>query len=185
MIDEYNDDRTGWARFSDDRTMRFRLARSLDSKPLEIEGGIVAADLCVTFAMLNPSKADAFKPDPTVTRGMSFARAFGADVYQAVNIHPVMSTDPDGMYEWANMPAPEWREIQRINNEEIRLACVGAKVIAAWGTHGAFMAQGNAVREFLQREGKPLFHLGLTKHGHPKHPLYLKGGTEPQLWSAP
>lgn len=48
MIDEYNDDRTGWARFSDDRTMRFRCARSLDGRPLcahERASAIAAAKL--------------------------------------------------------------------------------------------------------------------------------------------
>lgn len=185
MIDEVSPDGLGWARFSDDMTMRFRLARSLDGTPLVVNGGIVESDKCVTFAMLNPSTASAFRDDPTVKRGMSFARALGAGVYQAVNIHPVRSTDPQGMYDWCRMPADQWSAVQRLNNEEIRLACVGAMVIAAWGTHGAYLAQGNAVREFLRGDSKPLYHLGLTKDGHPRHPLYIKGGTEPQEWILP
>ena len=38
MIDEYNDDRTGWAQFSDDWEMRYRLTRSLTdfSKLVEV-----------------------------------------------------------------------------------------------------------------------------------------------------
>lgn len=186
MIDEYNDDRTGWARFSDDRTMRFRCARSLDGRPLVVNGdGIVESDACAVFAMLNPSVASAFHNDPTVKRGMGFSKAWECDVYQAVNIYPLMSTDPSALYGWTRRTSAEdWRVIQKQNLEQIRWACVGAKyVIAAWGTHGAHLLQGQAVREFMECDGVLLSHLGLTKDGYPKHPLYIKGGTAPQRWS--
>lgn len=185
MIDQWSEDRTGWARFSDDETLRFRLGRSLDGRPLVVHDGIVESDACATFLMLNPSIASAFINDPTITRGMGFATAWGCDVYQAVNIHPLRSTDPDGLYGWTrSISAAWWQEIQDINFEQIRLACVGAKrVIAAWGKHGAHLLQGKAVREFCAAQGIRLHHLGLNKDGSPKHPLYLKGGTEPQEWT--
>jgi hypothetical protein len=28
----------------------------------------------------------------------------------------------------------------------------------------------------------PVFHLGLTKAGHPKHPLYIAYTQQPELW---
>ena len=38
------------------------------------------------------------------------------------------------------------------------------------------------VLELLQANaGDRLFHLGLTAAGHPKHPLYLRADTKPQL----
>lgn len=185
MIEQWSEDHTGWALFSDDEKLRFRLGRSLNGEPLVINGGIVESDACAVFLMLNPSKANAFKPDPTVKRGMGFARSWGCDVYQAVNIHPLRSTDPDGLYRWTlETAAGDWNEIQRQNLEQIRLACVGAKiVIAAWGVHGAHLAQGRAVREFMRGDSITLHHLGLTKAGYPKHPPYLLGGTEPQEWT--
>jgi hypothetical protein len=61
VIDEYNDDRTGWARFSDDRKMRYRLSRRLTDN----RGGHAGR---VVFVMINPSTADAFKPDPTISK---------------------------------------------------------------------------------------------------------------------
>ena len=39
-----------------------------------------------------------------------------------------------------------------------------------------------AVAELLRGTGKPLFHLGLSKAGHPKHPLYLPYRQTPQPW---
>lgn len=180
MIDSFNADRTGWARFSDDMTMRYRLARSLDGRPLEVhEGaGIVEADRCVTFVMLNPSTADAFIVDPTVRRCIGFARAWGADVLQVVNLFALRATDPGELYGQ--------REIgdDRIADEEIRNACVCARpIVAAWGVHGAYRARGRWVRERLEAAGHELEHLGLTKDRHPRHPLYLKATTQPEVWA--
>lgn len=185
MIESWNEDHTGWALFSDDETMRFRLGRSLDGRPLVVHDGIIESDACAVFLMLNPSIASAFINDPTIKRGMGFAAAWGCDVYQAVNIHPLCSTDPGCLYSWTRgLSATDWRAIQDQNMEQIRLACVGAKrVIAAWGKHGSHLLQGKAVREFCAAQGIALHHLGLNKDGSPKHPLYLLGGTEPQEWT--
>ena len=30
----------------------------------------------------------------------------------------------------------------------------------------------------------PLYHLGLSKAGHPKHPLYIAYSQQPMLWEA-
>ncbi|MEJ1991011.1 MAG: DUF1643 domain-containing protein [Maritimibacter sp.] len=39
------------------------------------------------------------------------------------------------------------------------------------------------MRESLLRgTGLPLYHLGLTKAGHPKHPLYISYQKQPELW---
>lgn len=182
MIDEYNADRTGWARFSDDRVMRFRLARSLDGRPLVVnEPGIVEADRCVTFALLNPSVADAFRLDPTVTRCCGFASALGADVVQIVNANALRSTDPRELYKLTH----GLRGDDASNNRQIVLACTGAyRVIAGWGKHGALGNRGDVVRSLLAEQGIGIYHLGINKDGSPKHPLYLKGDTAPQEWSA-
>jgi hypothetical protein len=183
MIDEYNADRTGWARFSNDRTLRFRLARSLTGAPLVIQKrtGFVKSDRGCVFLMLNPSTANAFQNDPTIRRGMGFGRAWGCDVYQAVNLHPIMSTDPGALVAWCARP----RTVEdHDNREQIRRACVGARyVIAAWGTHGRRGAQGDLIRSWCASADIRMQHLGLTKDGHPKHPLYLRADTVPQAWT--
>lgn len=57
-------------------------------------------------------------------------------------------------------------------------------VVAAWGAHGSFGEEAEWVKCTYDIYGgnKKLHHLGLTKGGHPKHPLYLKSDTKPQLW---
>jgi hypothetical protein len=51
-------------------------------------------------------------------------------------------------------------------------------VICAWGVHGEYREQDLAVLGRLESYGiKPLA-LGLTKDGHPKHPLYLPRAAE-------
>jgi hypothetical protein len=191
MIDEFNSDLTGWARFSDCRTMRFRLARSLTPSSLLVaDGSVVVHDYTMggrfqgvgfrsaVFCMLNPSKADAFRPDPTVTRGMAFARRWNCQLYEAVNIEPLRSTDPKALYSWTDSDRNHEENLQHILS-----ACRHATiVVAGWGTHGDYRGRGRQVRTFLADHGIRLHHLGLTKDGHPKHPLYLKADTEPTEW---
>lgn len=187
MIDQFSDDSTGWARFSDDMTMRYRLARSLNGNPVaemlsRLLPGEYIGRRCV-WLMLNPSTADAFKPDPTVKRCVAFSRAWGADVVEVVNIFALRSTDPDALYKrtWG------LRGDHQDNDREILAACTGAhRVVAGWGKHGALDHRGRAVRTLLSHHhGIKLHHLGLNRDGSPKHPLYLRGGTEPQEWTAP
>ncbi len=176
MIDQWSPDRTGWARFSDDMTMRFRLGRCLTGEPFET----LPRSMIVVFALLNPSTADAFQVDPTANRTISFARSWGATGVEIVNIDAYRATDPAELYKLA------WgcRGDGQDNNDQIIEACTGAlRVVAGWGKHGALDHRGDVVRSMLAARGIKLHHLGLNKDGSPKHPLYLKGGTAPQEWS--
>ena len=56
------------------------------------------------------------------------------------------------------------------------------QIIAAWGVHGAHLGRGPAVATLLSQQSKPLFHLGLSKDGHPRHPLYLPYAQKPERW---
>lgn len=187
MIDQWSDDRRGWARFSDDMLMRYRLARSLVELPLAVSAdGVVGIEgwhgpaRCVTFTLLNPSVADAFQLDPTVKRCEGFAIALGADVYQIANANALRSTDPGGLYKRAY----GYRGDDQVASDELLRACIGAvRVIAGWGKHGALDHRGDVVRSMLRHAGVRLYHLGLNRDGSPKHPLYLRGGTEPQEWT--
>ncbi|NBT30638.1 MAG: DUF1643 domain-containing protein, partial [Rhodobacteraceae bacterium] len=58
------------------------------------------------------------------------------------------------------------------------------QIICAWGTHGAFMDRGTVVESELRQIGKPLATLGLSKAGHPKHPLYIGYDQQPMAWVA-
>jgi hypothetical protein len=51
--------------------------------------------------------------------------------------------------------------------------------VAAWGLHGALHGRGAEVSRQFGEWDIPLHHLGLTRNGHPRHPLRLPGGLEP------
>jgi|SRR5262245_52103981 len=175
MIDDYSKNRTGWARFSDDKVMRYRLARSLTGAPLDRHSG----GRCV-FVLLNPSTADAFVLDPTVTRCISFARSWGYGVLEVVNIFALRATDPREL----RRVQVDRRGDDPIATSQLLSACAGAaRVVAGWGRHGTLSSRGNIIKATLRLNGVKLHHLGLNKDGSPKHPLYLKGDTEPKEWT--
>jgi len=131
------------------------------------------------FVMLNPSKATEVQNDPTVERCERRARALGFGAFQVTNIFAWRDTDPFQMRKAKDPIGP--------GNDAAILAGVAwaDQVIAAWGTHGAHMNRGPQMTTLLQGTGKPLYTLGLSKHGHPKHPLYISYSQQPILWTAP
>lgn len=69
------------------------------------------------------------------------------------------------------------------NDDAISESCDWAdKVICAWGTHGAHLGRGPKVEQLVRNKGITPFHLGLSKAGHPKHPLYISYAQQPELW---
>ncbi len=128
------------------------------------------------FVMLNPSTATEVQNDPTVERCERRARALGFGAFQVTNIFAWRDTDPRKMRAAADPVGPA-------NDEAILQGVQWAdQVIAAWGTHGAHLNRGPAVETLLRDTEQPLFHLGLTKGGHPKHPLYIAYTQQPELW---
>ncbi len=128
------------------------------------------------FVMLNPSTATEVQNDPTVERCERRARALGFGAFQVTNIFAWRDTDPRKMRAAIDPVGPE--------NDAAILAGVNwaDQIIAAWGTHGAHLDRGPAVERLLRGTGRPLFHLGLTKDGHPKHPLYIAYTQQPEPW---
>lgn len=173
VIDEYNEDRTAWARFSDDRLLRTRLSRSLTGGPVE---GIPRARTLV-FVMLNPSTATAFQLDPTIRRCIGFGALWGVSAVEVVNIFAWRATDPKELYKRSHGT----RGDDELSTDQVIMACTGAwMVIAAWGVHGKLGRRGSIIRETLGSRGIKMHHLGLNHDGSPKHPLYLKGSVAPQ-----
>jgi hypothetical protein len=48
-------------------------------------------------------------------------------------------------------------------------------IIAAWGTYGNYLNRDRQVKDIIEN----IKCLETTKHGHPKHPLYIKADTIP------
>lgn len=129
----------------------------------------------VVFIGLNPSTADAELDDPTIRRCVGFARAWGYNRLLMVNLFAFRATDPADMKRAAD-PEGEF------NAPTVGGASHAADLtVVAWGTHGAFRDQG---RRYLTGLKNP-YHLGLTKDGFPKHPLYLRGDVVPQPMEVP
>ncbi len=130
----------------------------------------------VLFVMLNPSTATEAQNDPTVERCERRARALGFGAFRVTNIFAWRNTDPRKMRAATDPVGPE-------NDSTISESCAWAdRVICAWGTHGEHLQRGLEVEALMRTTGMTLFHLGLTKAGHPKHPLYIAYAQQPQPW---
>ncbi len=144
--------------FSPDRVYRYELQREVNA----------LGDGMVAFGMLNGSKANENDTDPTVTRTIGFARLWGFRWLRVVNLFALVATDPKELYYH---PDPIGWE----NDHFIAKAMVECQqFITGWGVHGALQGRGAQVlRRLLSMAPKRVYHLGLTKEGHPRHPLYL------------
>lgn len=149
--------------FSPDRTYRYTLWRYW--------GGLWPAEYAM-FIGLNPSTATEITDDSTVRRCINYAREWGYAGLCMTNIFAFRATDPAVMKAQAEPIGPE-------NNYYLaEMAKNAAVVVAAWGTEGAHMNRGEAMRQLI-----PNLHcLGWTKSGHPKHPLYLRKDLKPIPW---
>ena len=151
--------------YSDCERYRYALTRIWD------EGGTR-----VHFVMLNPSTATEVQNDPTVERCERRARALGHGGFRVTNIFAWRDTDP------RNMKAAQ-SPIGPANDATILAAADWADVtICAWGTHGAYLGRGAQIEQILRQSGASLMHLGLSKAGHPKHPLYIAYAQQPEAW---
>ncbi|NYS25981.1 DUF1643 domain-containing protein [Rhodobacteraceae bacterium 2376] len=131
----------------------------------------------VLFVMLNPSTATEVQNDPTVERCERRARTLGFGAFRVCNIFAFRATDPKVMRTAPDPIGPD-------NDAAIAEGAAWAdRIICAWGTHGAFLQRGAAVERLLRATAQPLFHLGLSKHGHPKHPLYIGYAQQPRHWA--
>ena len=120
------------------------------------------------FIMLNPSTADTEIDDPTIRRCMAFAKAWGCSVLSVKNLYAFRATIPADLWK-ASDPIGE------SNDAELAACGTADIVVAAWGTN-AKADRVERVREILG--GVPLRCLGLTKEGHPRHPLYIRKDAE-------
>lgn len=128
------------------------------------------------FIMLNPSTATEVQNDPTVERCERRARALGYGAFRVLNIFAYRATDPRDMRR-ADDPVGPGNDAALLDG-----LAWGDRVICAWGTHGEHRARGPAVADLLRDTGRELLHLGLSKAGHPKHPLYIGYKVQPQVW---
>ena len=149
--------------FGDGGRYRYSLSREWDPR---IE------QLC--WIMLNPSIASADRDDPTIRRCISFAKmwAFGGIV--VVNLFGLVATYPVQLMRAKDPVGPH-------NDEAIEQAIAGRRVVCAWGDVYAsrikFGDRVTSVMALLERTRTNPLCMGLTKSGHPRHPVRLGSNT--------
>jgi hypothetical protein len=124
----------------------------------------------LTFVMLNPSTADALQDDPTIRRCIGFARREGFDAVNVYNLNAYRATRPAALATCADPVGPDNDAYLSLVLTEQRRR--GHPVVAAWGAH-ARPERVAAVLDLVP--GVDWRCLGLTQHGHPRHPLYVRG----------
>lgn len=125
----------------------------------------------VAFIGLNPSTANESLDDPTIRRCIGFARKWGYGGVWMLNLFAFRATDPKEMKAAADPIGLGNNDYLNIQTRRARL------VVACWGAHGFHLRRGEKVIAMLDG---PIYCLGMTKHGHPRHPLYLSGSTTPK-----
>ncbi len=128
----------------------------------------------VAFILLNPSTADAQRNDPTIRRCIDFARIWGFGGLELVNLFAYKATLPRQLLK---VEHPVGAENDRYLLQALERS---SALVLAWGTHGTYLGRDRAVIDLITRnETKKLNCLGLTKNGHPRHPLYVKKKAQP------
>ncbi|MEP2103074.1 MAG: DUF1643 domain-containing protein [Parasphingorhabdus sp.] len=133
----------------------------------------------LSFGMLNPSTAGHDSTDPTATRctkrGMNM-RQWDVGGWLGWNLFAFRATHPKVMKRHID-------PVGRHNDAAIRLAVrLSRQHIAGWGTDGGFECRDLHVCRMLAVDGVELHCLGLTKHGFPRHPLYVPFSMDPMVW---
>lgn len=125
------------------------------------------------WILLNPSTADGQFDDPTIRRCVSFAASWGYGGIHVVNLFALRATDPR---EVIRAEEPVGSE-----NDQVILSYAHWPILAGWGSRGSFLDRDRRVIEILS--GSTIQCLGLTKDGHPRHPLYIAKDKQPQTYA--
>lgn len=180
---------------SDDELHRFTLTRSWE------HDDPFAAYRVLIYLMLNPSKADGRRDDPTVKSCVRIADYNGYGHIIVGNLFSLRSTDWKVVRDHARDPKPgewpgnspevsdEWlRRILRTPAKHLNRSYVRADVCVAWGAH-VLDIPGSASRirrvmRLVREAGhaKP-FCVSTTESDNPGHPLFLSRTTPLAPWA--
>ena len=150
------------ASFSPDRVYRYSLWRFWKQP----------ANNYAVFVGLNPSTADEDEDDPTVRRCINYVFDWGYDALIMLNAFAYRSTDPKRLSEIKDPIGP-------MNDFYLNVLSKDAGItVTAWGNIGNYRNRSHDVLKLL----KEPYHLGWTKSGMPRHPLYLKKTVIPEPW---
>ena len=151
------------AELSPDGCYRYALLRSWSPGPRML------------WVLANPSTADASADDPTLRRCVRFARDHRCGGLVVVNLWAWRATHPRDLARVADPVGPDndgW--IVRTARQ------ADGPVVLGWGVQPA----QDRVAWVLGLLGeRPTLCLGVSRDGHPRHPLYVRAGTRFRPWS--
>jgi hypothetical protein len=125
------------------------------------------------WVMLNPSTGDADRMDPTLWRVFGLSQTFGAGSFAVVNLYPYITPDPGELKR--SRPSAEAVAQNAVYLRSVlespRLA-QAARVVCAWGNVGQGTEEATRFLELAALAQVPLWCLGVTGQGAPRHPLH-------------
>ena len=154
--------------FSLDRCYRFLLRRPIAGlwRPGE--------ERAITYLMLNPSVADENRSDRTIDRCLYYGMKWGYSLMYVVTLSPLRSTDPTVLKMCGSEPEDVW-------DTNLAYILAAAKrsetLVAAYGAWGQWQDRAGRVEAALKDAEIPVWCLGRTKDGYPKHPVRLAKST--------
>lgn len=130
------------------------------------------------FAGMNPSTADARFNDPTCGREVGFTQRWGLTAYRKVNVMDLRATDP------RRLLLPDTAPRSTMNLPLIlQMAKNAERVVLAFGALPKQLRPYAAeVVVELRDMGIPLFCLGTTLDGSPRHPSRIANATPLIPW---
>ena len=123
------------------------------------------------FIMLNSSVAGAELDDPTIRSVMRLCRAWNFGSFEVGNQYGWITPYPDDLAK-ADDPIGPRNDV--ILDAAIRRCDM---TVCAWGANPMASRRKGAMVHLIGQHRPAAYCLGLTKHGAPKHPLYIKTGT--------
>lgn len=146
------------ARFSRCRSYRYSLERSW-----------VGGNGRALFIGLNPSTADHRKDDPTIRRCVGFAKSWGYEAMEIVNLFAYRATYPCDLKQADDPIGPannRWLS-KAIGRSDVTICC--------WGNDGDFLGRSQVITQRYPN----LKCLKINSTHHPAHPLYLRRNLTP------
>ena len=131
------------------------------------------------WVMLNPSTADAEVDDATIRSCTRLCRSWGYGSFEVVNLFGYRATDPAELAKAADPVGPRNDIVAEAAIERCDVA------VCAWGAHPMARTRARDMASLIRSARPAAYCLGTTKAGAPKHPLYIKTGTDLTMWSRP
>lgn len=127
----------------------------------------------IMFIGLNPSRANEYFNDPTITRLINFSKDWGFDGMYMANLFAWRDPDPSflkqfgvlNFFEYVGSHTDEWLRV--MSADSVRL-------VFCWGSWNNIEIRSKVV----EHEFPGAMCFGKNADGSPKHPLYLKKTTK-------